>query len=92
MRLTFSNLDAQRQAGARMIALLTALMVPVVIATKLILGESPVGLGIAGAAVAALGGLALRMGANGSTGRALSGVALMAQVSLLVAAVDGHAW
>jgi methyl-accepting chemotaxis protein len=92
MRLTFSNLDAQRQAGARLIALLTALMLPVVVVTKLLLGESGLGLGVASAAVAALGGLALKMSAAGSTGRALSGVALMAQVSLLVAAVDGHAW
>ena len=92
MRLIFSNLDAQRRAGARLIALLTALMVPVVIAAKLILGGGFLALGIASAGVALLGGLALRMNAAGSTGRALSGVALMAQVSLLVAAVDGHAW
>jgi methyl-accepting chemotaxis protein len=92
MRLIFSNLDAQRQAGARLVALLTALMVPVVIAARLMLGESAVGLGIASVGMAVLSGLALKMSAAGSTGRALSGVALMAQVSLLVAAVDGHAW
>jgi methyl-accepting chemotaxis protein len=92
MRLTFSNLEDHRQAGARMIALLTGLMVPVVVATKLILGDSPVALGIASVGVALLGVLALKLSASGSLGRALSGVALMAQVSLLVAAVDGHAW
>ncbi len=88
MRLIFSNLDAQRQAGARMIALLTALMIPVVVGAKLILGEFwAVGLGIASLGAAVLGGLALKLSANGSIGRALSGVALMAQgVSLLVAA------
>ena len=90
MRLIFSNLDDQRRAGAQLIALLTALMIPVVILARLGVHESPIGLGIAATAVAALGGLALKGG--GSFGRALSGVALMAQVSLLVAAVDGHAW
>ena len=92
MRLIFSNLEAQRQAGARLTALLTALMIPIVLTAKLILGGPFLGLTIASVAAAALGGLALKMSAAGSTGRALSGVALMAQVSLLVAAVNGHAW
>jgi methyl-accepting chemotaxis protein len=92
MRLIFSNLDDQRAAGARLIALLTALMIPVVVAAKLLLHGSPIGLGIAATAIAAFTALTLKWSQAGSTGRALSGVALMAQVSLLVAAVDGHAW
>ncbi|CAN5395479.1 methyl-accepting chemotaxis protein [soil metagenome] len=90
MRMLFSNLDDQRRAGAQLIALLTALMIPIVILARIAVHASPMGLGIAAVAVAALGGLALKGG--GSFGRALSGVALMAQVSLLVAAIDGHAW
>ena len=90
MRLIFSNLDDQRRAGAQLIALLTALMIPIVVLARIAVHASPVALGIAAVAVAILGGLALKAG--GTFGRALSGVALMAQVSLLVAAVDGHAW
>jgi methyl-accepting chemotaxis protein len=92
MRLIFSNLDDQRRAGARLVAALTAAMIPVVVISKLLLHGSPVGLGVAASVIAVFCALTLKFGQVGSLGRALSGVALMAQVSLLVAAVDGHAW
>jgi methyl-accepting chemotaxis protein len=92
MRLIFSNLDDQRRAGAKLISVLTALMIPVVVVSRLLLHGSPIGLGAAATAIAVFSGLTLKGGQSGSLGRALSGVALMAQVSLLVAANDGHAW
>jgi methyl-accepting chemotaxis protein len=85
MKLAFTNLDAQRQVGGKMIMLLTALMIPIVLGARLFVGEPVTGLAIASLLAAAGGFAAWRMSASGSLGRSLSGVALMAQVSLLVA-------
>jgi methyl-accepting chemotaxis protein len=92
MTFAFSSLDAQRQAGGKLIVLLTWLMTAVVLAARLTVHGPIMGLAIACVATAGGATLALRMAGTGSTGRALTGVALMAQVSLLVAALGGHAW
>jgi methyl-accepting chemotaxis protein len=90
-KLVFSNLEAQREVGGKLIAVLAWAMVPVVLGARLSV-HGPV-LAVAVAAIMTAGGatLAWRKG-RGSAGRALVGVALMAQVSLLVAAMSGHAW
>ncbi|HJV43657.1 methyl-accepting chemotaxis protein [Caulobacter sp.] len=92
MKLVFSNLEAQRRIGGKLIAFLTWAMIPVVLAARLAVHGSLVGLAIASVLAAAGATLAWRMGGEGSAGRSLVGVALMAQVSLLVAALSGHPW
>jgi methyl-accepting chemotaxis protein len=92
MTIAFSSLDAQRQAGGKLIVLLTWLMTIVVVAARASVHDPLLGIAIASVLTAAGATLALRMAGTGSTGRALTGVALMAQVSLLVAALGGHAW
>jgi len=92
MNLAFSSLDAQRQAGGKLVVLLTWLMVAVVIAARASVGESLIGVAVAAIAIAAGATLALKAAGSGSLGRSLTGVALMAQVSMLVAAMSGHGW
>ena len=90
MNFTFDSLDAQRRAGGKMVVILTWVMVAVALAARLAVHGPILGLAIAAVAVAV--GSTLAAGLAGSMGRALTGVALMAQVSLLVAALAGHAW
>jgi methyl-accepting chemotaxis protein len=92
MTLQFANLDAQRRFGGRMIVLLAWLMVPVVIGARLAVQGPVWGVLIGAAAVAAGATAAWRIAGQGSMGRSLTGVALMAQVSLLVAAMGGSPW
>jgi len=92
MKLVFSNLDAQREMGGKLIAILTWTMIPVVLGARLAAQGSLTGLAIASILAAVGATLAWLKGGKGSTGRSLVGVALMAQVSLLVAALSGHVW
>jgi methyl-accepting chemotaxis protein len=92
MTFTFSSLDAQRQIGGKLIVMAAWLMVPVVLGARLAVHAPILGLAIASLLAAGGATLALRIAPTGSTGRALTGVALMAQVSLLVAALGGHPW
>ena len=90
MTLAFSSLDAQRQVAGKLIVMLTWVMVGVVLGARFAVQEPVLGLAIASLITAGAATLAIRI--PGSLGRSLSGVALMAQVSLLVAAMGGHAW
>lgn len=94
MKLSFSNLDAQRAIGGKLIVILAWAMIPVVLGARLAVHDAllGVGVGVASALAATGATLAWRFGGEGSAGRSLVGVALMAQVSLLVAALGGHAW
>ncbi len=92
MKLAFSNLDAQRAIGGKLIATLAWVMIPVVLAARMTVHGSLAGLAVASVLAATGATLAWRFGGEGSGGRSLVGVALMAQVSLLVAALGGHAW
>jgi len=92
MTFAFSDLDAQRAFGGKLIVLLTWLMAPVVISARLAINGSLVGVAIACCGIATAATIAWRTGGHGSAGRSLTGVALMAQVSMLVAAMGGHAW
>ncbi|PXA79654.1 methyl-accepting chemotaxis protein, partial [Caulobacter sp. D4A] len=87
-----SNLDVQRRLGGRLILTLTSVMAPIVIGARFLVGEHVLGIAIAAVMTAALAAGAVLQRGETQTGRILSGVALMAQVSLLVAALDGHAW
>ena len=92
MTFAFSSLDAQRQAGGKLIVVLAWLMTLMVVGARLAVHASVLGIAIASLITAGAATLSLSLGSGGSTARALSGVALMGQVSLLVAALSGHAW
>jgi methyl-accepting chemotaxis protein len=92
MTPAFSSLDAQRQAGGKLVVLLTWVMVVVVIAARASVGGALLGVAVGAVTMAAAATLALRAAGTGSLGRSLTGVALMAQVSMLVAAMSGHTW
>ncbi|WP_454714389.1 methyl-accepting chemotaxis protein [Caulobacter segnis] len=92
MKLAFSNLDAQRALGGKLIVVLAWAMIPVVLAARLAVHEAALGLAVASVLTAAGATLAWRFGGETTGGRSLVGVALMAQVSLLVAALGGHGW
>ncbi len=89
---TFANLDSQRQAGAKVTFLTTLLLAPAAVAAGAATG-APIGLlGAASVATAILAFVVSRTAGLSRTARSLSGVALMVQVSLLVAALGGHPW
>ena len=92
MNLAFSNLDAQRKIGGKLIAILAWAMIPVVVGARLAVHDGVTGLAIASVLAALGASLARRFAGETSAGRSLVGVALMAQVSLLVSALGGHAW
>ncbi len=92
MNLAFSDLEAQRKTGGKLIAVLAWAMIPIILAVRLALHGPIVGLGLAGIAAALAASVARRVGGETTAGRSLVGVALMAQVSLLVAATGGHPW
>jgi methyl-accepting chemotaxis protein len=92
MTFTFPGLDAQRAFGAKLVVLLVWLMVPVVVVARLLAQGPVMGIFIAATLLAGGATVAGRIGGQGSLGRSLSGVALMAQVSMLLAALTGHSW
>ena len=92
MTLTFSNLDAQRAFGGKLIVGLMWLMVLVVAAARLGAHGPLLGVLVGSVAFAAGATFAWRAAGHRAVGRALTGVALMAQVSMLVAAMSGHGW
>jgi methyl-accepting chemotaxis protein len=92
MTLTFANLDLQRRAGGVVIVAFIWATVAAVMGARLANGGPLIGLLAAAVSVAGLATVAARWGGGSPTGRALTGVALMAQVSLLVAAMWGSPW
>ncbi|WP_419320176.1 methyl-accepting chemotaxis protein [Caulobacter sp. ErkDOM-E] len=92
MSIAVSSLDAQRQLGGKLILAANWLMAAIVVGTRLLVHEPVLGLMIAAVATGIAATLAYKTAGHNSTGQALTGVALMAQVSLLVAALNGHAW
>jgi methyl-accepting chemotaxis protein len=92
MSIAASSLDSQRQLGGKVVEGASWLMVVVVVAARLIMQGPVLGLAVAALVAAAGATLAHRSAGTNSTGRSLMGVALMAQVSLLVAALNGHGW
>jgi methyl-accepting chemotaxis protein len=92
MTFAFTNLDAQRRLGGKLIVSLCWVMAAVVIGARIGVKGPLLGLAVAALLVAVGATVARAMAGEGSAGRALTGVALMAEVSLLVAALSGHAW
>jgi methyl-accepting chemotaxis protein len=92
MTLVFSDLDAQRAFGGKLIVGLIWLMAAVVIVARLAVHGPFFGVAIACIAIATASTIAWRAAGEGSAGRSLTGVGLMAQVSMLVAAMGGQAW
>lgn len=87
----FKTLADQRVFGAQLVNAANWLFVPIIGVAAYLLDGAWLGLGIAGACVAAFATLVMRF-ASGEAGRLCASAALMAQVSLLVAAHAGHAW
>ncbi len=85
------TLAHQRQTGGRLVAGCGALLALAVAAAWLVFGQG--GIATAGAVLIA-GGMAVAAAAAGESraARMAQGVGLMAQVSLLVAACNGHLW
>jgi methyl-accepting chemotaxis protein len=89
--MTDHSLDAQRQAGARMLLAAFWALAGAVALGRLGIHQPWIGSALSAAAVAGIATLAAGT-VKGTAGRMVIGVALMTQVSLLVAAFQGHAW
>jgi methyl-accepting chemotaxis protein len=85
----FKTLADQRVFGAQLVNAANWLFVPIIGAAAFFLDGAWLGLTIAAACVAGFASLVTRFG---EAGRLTASAALMAQVSLLVAAHAGHAW
>jgi len=88
----YRTLADQRQFGAKVVTALNWLLPLVVGGAAFAIGEPWLQLAIAGLIVAGASTLVLRFDSRGLAGRLCASVALMAQVSLLVASLRGHAW
>ena len=87
-----NNLAAQREVGARLTLALIGVAVPMVALARFATGGPVLGVTLAALAVAAGAAVISRWAGANPSMRVLSGVALMTQVSLLVAAMSGHPW
>ena len=90
MTLTFDSLQTQRRAAGPFVVAVVWLLVPAAAALALAGGGEALRPALAAAACAAFATLTRRLFGDTVLGRALPGVALMAQISLLVA--SGGAW
>lgn len=88
----FKTLADQRVFGAKLVNGLNWLFVPIIGVAAFLSGNAWLALTIAGAAIAGFAALVLRASPGGEMGRLTASVALMAQVSVLVAALAAHAW
>ena len=88
----FETLTDQRVFGAKVVTALNWLFLVIIGATASAVGGAWLQLALAGLAVAGFASLVLMLNPKGEAGRLCASVALMAQVSLLVAALGGHAW
>jgi methyl-accepting chemotaxis protein len=92
MTFTFTNLAAQREVGARLVMIQTWALAPIIALSRLAVGGPILGL-LAATVAVAIGQTVVCQGARASRSmQILSGVVLMTQVSLLVAAMGGHVW
>jgi methyl-accepting chemotaxis protein len=92
MSLTFESLADQRRAGARLTSLLPWALVPPIALAASVAHAPLLGILLTALAVAGIGTAVGRGSATSGAWRAVSGVLLMTQVSLLVAAMGGHPW
>ena len=90
--LIFSTLEAQRQAGGRLVVALIWSIVPMLLIARLETKGAPIGLTAAAITLAVASTVVLLRAGDGSLSRMAIGVALMAQLSLLIPALAGHPW
>jgi methyl-accepting chemotaxis protein len=90
--LVFSTLEAQRQAGGRLVVALIWSIVPMLLIARLETKGAPIGLAAAAIALAVASTVVLLRAGEGSLGRMSIGVTLVAQLSLLIPALAGHPW
>jgi methyl-accepting chemotaxis protein len=90
--MNFLDIHGQRRQTAAVVVGLMWLLLPVIIVSRLMLGEDWIMLGLASLAAAAAATGAWRGLPEAAPVRATLGVLMMAQVSLLVAAFQNHAW
>ena len=92
MNMSFSDLDQQRTFGGKLILALVWLLVPVILGARWAVDGSLADVGGGSLAIAVGAILAWRFAGRDSLGRSLSAVALMGQVSMLVAAMSANSW
>jgi methyl-accepting chemotaxis protein len=90
MKLVFNSIEDQRRAALPLITGLAWVLVPLMALASYLTSGDFIEVAIAGAICACLGTIASRVMGQLTLGRSLSGVLLMAQISLLVA--NGGAW
>ena len=90
--MTFLDIQGQRRQTAAALVGLIGLLAPVIAVSRLLQGADWIALSLAAVVVAGGAAGAWRGLADSPAVRATLGVLLMAQVSLLVAAFQGHAW
>ena len=90
--MSFLDIHGLRRQTAAVVVGLMWLLLTVILASRLLMGEAWITLSLAGLAVAAAATAVWRGLAEAPPTRATLGVLLMAQVSLLVAAFQGHPW
>ena len=90
--MTLLDIQGQRRQTAAVVIGLMWLLLPVILVSRLVLGEAWMGFSLAALVAAGAATAAWRGLAEAPPVRATLGVLLMAQVSLLVAAFQGHAW
>ena len=90
--MTYMDIGDQRRLTARIVVGLLWVLVPLVAVPPLLIGEPWIMLSASALALAIAGTLVRSSLADGFASRTTLAVSLMAQVSLLVAAMQGHAW
>jgi len=88
----FDTIDQQRAFAARLVIGGVWLLAPVIAIAAALVGGAWLALGVAGVGVATAATVIWRVAGAGLATRMVSGVSLMASISLLVAALGGHAW
>jgi methyl-accepting chemotaxis protein len=90
--IVFETIDQQRRFAARLVIGGVWLLAPVIAIASALSGGAWLALGLAGVGVASAATIVWRTAGASLTTRMVSGVSLMASISLLVAALSGHAW
>jgi methyl-accepting chemotaxis protein len=90
--MTYMDIGDQRRLTARIVVGLLWVLVPLVAVPPLLIGEPWMMLAASALGLAIAGTLVWNSLADGFASRTTLAVSLMAQVSLLVAAMQGHAW
>jgi methyl-accepting chemotaxis protein len=90
--MTYLDIQGLRRLTSLIVAVMTGALVPAIVVTRLLTDQPFERLGLAALLTAAAVGVVWRLKLSQATGRMAMAVLFMAQVSLLVAALSGHAW